>query len=125
MKKQITQADQNREGHITYDKWVRFAIKYPGVVDALFFRSRDLAPSGTYSTTYSDPTSIQRARESQLRGYYNETWQGSVERQRASDDYSNAKREADAARMQKELAESRERRAWDKLHYSPSSPRYY
>eukprot|EP01060_Flectonema_neradi_P033753 TRINITY_DN5748_c1_g1_i1.p1 TRINITY_DN5748_c1_g1~~TRINITY_DN5748_c1_g1_i1.p1 ORF type:complete len:298 (+),score=55.21 TRINITY_DN5748_c1_g1_i1:71-964(+) len=118
-------ADQNREGHITYDKWVRFAIKYPGVIDALFFRSRDLAPSGTYAGIEYDPSSVQRARESVLRGYYNESWQGSVERQRAATEYEQAKREADAARMQKELAESKERRAWDKMYYSPASPRYY
>eukprot|EP01064_Diplonema_japonicum_P036520 TRINITY_DN822_c0_g1_i16.p1 TRINITY_DN822_c0_g1~~TRINITY_DN822_c0_g1_i16.p1 ORF type:complete len:331 (+),score=126.16 TRINITY_DN822_c0_g1_i16:69-995(+) len=132
----FTVADSNRSGHITYDEWVRFAIKYPNVIDALFFRSRDMtggsvhhgvsaaSPQNYSYSGYTDPSSVQRARESQLRQYYTDSWQGSVERQRAATDYESAKREADSARLQKELAESKERRAWDKLYYSPSSPRY-
>eukprot|EP01061_Rhynchopus_euleeides_P027318 TRINITY_DN4446_c0_g1_i2.p1 TRINITY_DN4446_c0_g1~~TRINITY_DN4446_c0_g1_i2.p1 ORF type:complete len:300 (+),score=130.90 TRINITY_DN4446_c0_g1_i2:98-997(+) len=120
-------ADSNRSGHITYDEWVRFAIKYPNIVDALFFRSRDVGPSSNSYVANSavDPSSVQRQRESQLRQYYSDSWQGSVQRSRAADDYESAKREADAARLQKEIAESKERRAWDQLYYSPSSPRYY
>ena len=73
---------------------------------------------------YVDPTSVQRAREGQLRQYYTDSWNGSQQRSRAANDYETAKREADSARLQKEMAESKERRAWDQLYYSPSSPRY-
>eukprot|EP01062_Namystynia_karyoxenos_P042748 TRINITY_DN3129_c1_g3_i2.p1 TRINITY_DN3129_c1_g3~~TRINITY_DN3129_c1_g3_i2.p1 ORF type:complete len:383 (+),score=65.06 TRINITY_DN3129_c1_g3_i2:87-1151(+) len=47
----FTAADADRSGHITYDEWVRFAINFPQVVDALFFRLRDL---------YQDHSAFQR-----------------------------------------------------------------
>ncbi|KAJ9445378.1 calmodulin-like protein containing EF hand domain [Diplonema papillatum] len=127
----FTQADSNRSGHVTYDEWVRFAVKYPTVIDALFFRSRDISGGvGGSHVAYAysmdaDPSSVQRARETQLRQYYTDTWQGSAQRDRAMSDYEAAKRDADAARMQKEMAESKERQAWDRLYYNPTSPRFY
>ncbi|KAJ9445375.1 hypothetical protein DIPPA_03735 [Diplonema papillatum] len=81
------------------------------------------AGGGSYSYTgYVEPTSAQRARTTELRDYYTTSWQGSAPRQRALDDYEAAKSAADSARMQKELAESEERSAWDRLYYNPSSP---
>eukprot|EP01065_Artemidia_motanka_P049613 TRINITY_DN826_c4_g1_i1.p1 TRINITY_DN826_c4_g1~~TRINITY_DN826_c4_g1_i1.p1 ORF type:complete len:429 (+),score=156.51 TRINITY_DN826_c4_g1_i1:128-1288(+) len=45
----FTLADANTSGHITYDEWVSFAIQCPQVVDALFFRLRDLGqPTGQF-----------------------------------------------------------------------------
>eukprot|EP01064_Diplonema_japonicum_P036519 TRINITY_DN822_c0_g1_i15.p1 TRINITY_DN822_c0_g1~~TRINITY_DN822_c0_g1_i15.p1 ORF type:complete len:315 (+),score=102.39 TRINITY_DN822_c0_g1_i15:98-1042(+) len=132
----FTVADQNRSGHITYDEWVRFAIQYPSVVDALFFRARDIQGSqsgGPYlQTQHPQPSmggglpqgsqeSMRRAREDQLRGYYTQEW-GSQQREQATLEYENAKREADSARLHKEMAESKERNAWDKMYYSPASP---
>eukprot|EP00754_Rhynchopus_humris_P026981 Rhum_TRINITY_DN15054_c0_g1::Rhum_TRINITY_DN15054_c0_g1_i1::g.135006::m.135006 len=123
----FTVADSNRSGHITYDEWVRFAIQYPNVIDAMFFRARDVGTVGqTYSyNAYADPTSVQRAREAELRQHYTDSWQGSVQRSHATTEYEQAKREADQARLSKEIAESKERRAWDNLYYSPSSPPRY
>eukprot|EP01065_Artemidia_motanka_P005409 TRINITY_DN12607_c0_g1_i2.p1 TRINITY_DN12607_c0_g1~~TRINITY_DN12607_c0_g1_i2.p1 ORF type:complete len:217 (+),score=76.43 TRINITY_DN12607_c0_g1_i2:64-651(+) len=43
----------------------------------------------------------------------------SPERQRALSDYDQARRKADQARMDKELAEQQERHAWDRLAVSP------
>eukprot|EP01062_Namystynia_karyoxenos_P031534 TRINITY_DN233_c1_g1_i1.p1 TRINITY_DN233_c1_g1~~TRINITY_DN233_c1_g1_i1.p1 ORF type:complete len:326 (+),score=132.08 TRINITY_DN233_c1_g1_i1:78-980(+) len=120
----FTVADANRSGHITYDEWVRFAIQYPSVIDALFFRSRDLyqdRASVAAEATAAAQASAQRAREDQLRQYYAESW-ASQERDRLAAEYDGAKRDADAARVQKEQAESRERAAWDKLYYAPASP---
>ena len=74
---------------------------------------------------YADPTSVQRAREAELRQHYTDSWQGSVQRSHATSEYEQAKREADQARLSKEIAESKERRAWDNLYYSPSSPPRY
>ncbi|KAJ9471444.1 calmodulin-like protein containing EF hand domain [Diplonema papillatum] len=125
----FTLADSNRSGHVTYDEWVRFAIKYPSIVDALFFRSRDVGGQGGQGyggyQVATAPTSVQRARESELRGYYTDTWQGAGQKDRLMSDYETARHAADSARMQKESAESRERQAWDKLYYNPSSPGHY
>ena len=150
------QADSNRSGHITYDEWVRFSIQYPNVIDALFFRARDIAAQGGMQATYhtSQAESLQRARESQLRQYYVDNWQQPQPQiqgysqpqphmqsyqqppQYASSppmsaggghvhaEYEQAKRDADAARQQKEQAEARERAAWERMHYSPASPHF-
>eukprot|EP00756_Hemistasia_phaeocysticola_P012885 Hpha_TRINITY_DN15235_c3_g1::TRINITY_DN15235_c3_g1_i1::g.67886::m.67886 len=120
----FTVADSNRSGHVTYDEWVRFSIQYPGVIDALFFRSRDLYQDRAASAAQVNQVaeaSAQRAREDQLRQYYADSW-ASQERDRLVGTYEAAKREADQARLQKEAAEQKERSAWDKLYYSPASP---
>ena len=123
----FTVADQNCSGHITYDEWVRFAISYPNIVDALFFRARDIGTLQSGAQMAYDAqqrgASQTRAREDQLRQYYADTW-SSQQRSTAQGDYEAARRDADAARMQKEAAESRERAAWDKMYYSPASPHY-
>eukprot|EP01063_Lacrimia_lanifica_P000203 TRINITY_DN1009_c0_g3_i2.p1 TRINITY_DN1009_c0_g3~~TRINITY_DN1009_c0_g3_i2.p1 ORF type:complete len:409 (+),score=193.35 TRINITY_DN1009_c0_g3_i2:66-1229(+) len=49
----FSQADLNRSQHITYDEWVNFAIKAPSLIDALFFRFRDMqnvAPQPNYGS---------------------------------------------------------------------------
>jgi len=263
----FTAADSNRSGHITYDEWVNFAIKYPQIIDALFFRSRDVKtdtdkaavvdaaqraarqaelremyesqqwqaaapapippapvhndPSGDQEAMLaaqrsvalaaaSRQTDLQRAleekqaaaaqqqqrlaeleaelgrqkevvnaantsaeeararldaarqaaiseaqREADIHAKYEAAQRQEQElaarraaaeeaaRQaavreaqeraaadaeaaaaRAHADYEMARREADAARMQKEMAESKERQAWDKLYYNPASPHY-
>jgi len=118
----FTVADTNRSGHITYDEWVRFAIKYPNVIDGLFFRTRDFGPQSVQPAIMN--ASVQRNREMELRQMYNDQWQGSQQRERAVQEYESAKHEADQARIAKEMAESKERRAWDSLYYSPASPGY-
>eukprot|EP01059_Diplonema_ambulator_P031344 TRINITY_DN5717_c0_g1_i1.p1 TRINITY_DN5717_c0_g1~~TRINITY_DN5717_c0_g1_i1.p1 ORF type:complete len:328 (+),score=67.07 TRINITY_DN5717_c0_g1_i1:77-985(+) len=125
----FTVADQNRSGHITYDEWVRFSIQYPNVIDALFFRARDMGQQQAYpapnaASAHTGHESMQRAREDQLRGYYTQEW-GNQQRDQAALDYEQAKREADAARLHKEMAEAKERNAWDRMYYSPASPQQY
>ena len=69
----FTLADQNRSQHITYDEWVNFAVKCPGIVDALFFRMRDMGPA---SSPHSPPgMDAQTARQTELRKMYNDSWQ--------------------------------------------------
>lgn len=124
----FTCADSNRSGHVTYDEWVRFAITYPGVIDALFFRTRDMYQDKVTSASTTQQiaeVSAQRAREDQLRQYYADSW-ASNERDQLVGEYDSAKREADSARLAKESAEQKERAAWDKLYangfYKPGSP---
>eukprot|EP01065_Artemidia_motanka_P008795 TRINITY_DN1444_c0_g1_i2.p1 TRINITY_DN1444_c0_g1~~TRINITY_DN1444_c0_g1_i2.p1 ORF type:complete len:320 (+),score=151.66 TRINITY_DN1444_c0_g1_i2:63-962(+) len=121
----FTVADANKSGHVTYDEWVRFAIQYPGVIDALFFRSRDLYQDRAAAAAQASAAAevdAQKAREDQLRQYYSDSW-AEQERDRLVGGYEAAKREADAARMQKEQAEQKERAAWDRLYYSPGDGR--
>lgn len=122
----FTQADANRSGHVTYDEWVRFAINFPRVVDALFFRLRDIyqdrsAFASQAAAQEAAAAAARQQREAELRGMYEAQW-AEQEKARLQAEYEAAKRSADAARMQKETAESRERAAWDRLYYSPSSP---
>eukprot|EP01063_Lacrimia_lanifica_P038854 TRINITY_DN836_c0_g1_i1.p2 TRINITY_DN836_c0_g1~~TRINITY_DN836_c0_g1_i1.p2 ORF type:complete len:367 (+),score=125.04 TRINITY_DN836_c0_g1_i1:166-1266(+) len=39
-------ADENRDGELAYDEWIRFAIKYPNVVDGLYYRVREGGGAG-------------------------------------------------------------------------------
>jgi len=131
----FTKADANANGQITYDEWVRFAIDHPQVVDALFFRLRDIYQDRGAFNSRSSATaalaaaeaeaSVARARrEQELRKLYEEQWAAS-ERGRLQGEYEQAKRDADSARVGKEMAESKERLAWDRMYYSPSSPRRF
>eukprot|EP01062_Namystynia_karyoxenos_P042742 TRINITY_DN3129_c1_g1_i5.p1 TRINITY_DN3129_c1_g1~~TRINITY_DN3129_c1_g1_i5.p1 ORF type:complete len:318 (+),score=132.49 TRINITY_DN3129_c1_g1_i5:41-955(+) len=125
----FTAADANRSGHITYDEWVRFAINYPQIIDALFFRLRDIYQDrGAFAeravAAEAEAAAARTRREAELRRLYDEQW-AAAERARAAAEYEQAKREADEARAQKALAESKERLAWDRLYYSPSSPRRF
>ena len=47
------EADANRDGHITYEEWIPFAVKYPSIIDALFFHNRGLQLVRTRDTTSS------------------------------------------------------------------------
>lgn len=131
----FTKADANASGHITYDEWVRFAIDHPQIIDAIFFRLRDIyqdrsafAPRSTGTSALAaaeaEAAAARTRREQELRRLYEEQWQA-AERSRTQREYEQAKRDADSARVQKELAESKERLAWDRLYYSPSSPRRF
>eukprot|EP01065_Artemidia_motanka_P019281 TRINITY_DN2285_c0_g1_i3.p1 TRINITY_DN2285_c0_g1~~TRINITY_DN2285_c0_g1_i3.p1 ORF type:complete len:301 (+),score=110.43 TRINITY_DN2285_c0_g1_i3:69-971(+) len=95
----FTTADTNRSGHITYEEWVRFAIHFPQVVDALYFRSRDVqrqrvgpvvrdvsAAAAVAAQTAALDRAVSRAaadsdaaaakalREAELRRLYEEQW---------------------------------------------------
>eukprot|EP01065_Artemidia_motanka_P029007 TRINITY_DN348_c0_g1_i2.p2 TRINITY_DN348_c0_g1~~TRINITY_DN348_c0_g1_i2.p2 ORF type:complete len:315 (+),score=135.69 TRINITY_DN348_c0_g1_i2:136-1080(+) len=135
----FTQADRNRSGHVTFDEWVHFAISHPQVIDALFFRHRDMyqdrtallpppsvaaAASAAAAAAEAEASAARARRQAELRSMYEEQW-AATERARLAGEYESAKREADSARVQKELAESKERLAWDRLYYSPSSPRRF
>lgn len=70
----FTAADSNRSGHITYDEWVNFAIKFPQIIDALFFRSRDVKTDGDRATVADAAT--RAARQAELREMYeSQQWQ--------------------------------------------------
>jgi hypothetical protein len=119
----FNEADRNRDGHISYEEWVRFAIDHPSIIDALFFRSRDLQlerhPS---SFSVSEELAVQRRlRELELERLYRES-QYAADRARAQREYEEAKREADLARQRAAAAAERERTLLDRLYFMPSSP---
>jgi len=64
----FTAADTNRSGHITYDEWVNFSIKFPQVIDALFFRSRDVKMEGGQQAAADE--AARAARQAELRQMY-------------------------------------------------------
>eukprot|EP01062_Namystynia_karyoxenos_P031536 TRINITY_DN233_c1_g1_i3.p1 TRINITY_DN233_c1_g1~~TRINITY_DN233_c1_g1_i3.p1 ORF type:complete len:486 (+),score=218.46 TRINITY_DN233_c1_g1_i3:78-1460(+) len=66
----FTAADANRSGHITYDEWVAFAIKYPAIVDALFFRSRDVRGDPGKAEQVAPDDAARSARQAELRAMY-------------------------------------------------------
>eukprot|EP01062_Namystynia_karyoxenos_P052840 TRINITY_DN4251_c0_g1_i1.p2 TRINITY_DN4251_c0_g1~~TRINITY_DN4251_c0_g1_i1.p2 ORF type:complete len:429 (+),score=146.28 TRINITY_DN4251_c0_g1_i1:119-1405(+) len=100
-------ADANRSGHITYDEWVSFAIRCPQVVDALFFRMRDMwQDQGVPAGAPHPSPDAQRSRQEQLRGYYQEQW-ASQERDRQQLEYDAARaaqREQEAQQQAQEAA---------------------
>lgn len=119
-------ADRNHDGRLTYDEWVTFALSRPSVVDALFFRMRDLQggaiPSAAASISFSEELAAQRRlRMLELDQQHRES---QYARQRASlqADYEDARREAELARERARAAAQREQLALDRLYYAPSSP---
>lgn len=78
----FTTADANKSGHITYDEWVAFAIKFPAVIDALFFRSRDLQQDQTRALAASASAvdaAAQAQRQAELRAMYErQQWQATT-----------------------------------------------
>jgi hypothetical protein len=122
----FNEADRNRDGHISYEEWVRFSIDHPNIVDALFFRSRD---SGSpHRRIYVGPSTDEiiaqrRLREAELERLHRES-EVRAERARLQREYEEAKREAELARTRATAAAERERASLDRLYYSPSSPRY-
>lgn len=120
----FNEADRNRDGHVTYEEWVRFSIDHPNIVDALFFRSRDMARDApVFVPSTEEIISQRRRREIELDRLYRES-AISAERSRAQRDYEEAKREAELARARANAAADRERTLLDKMYYTPSSPRY-
>lgn len=121
----FNEADRNRDGHISYEEWVRFAIDHPNIVDTFFFRSRDLHSERRtiYNPTSEEIIAQRRIREMELDRLYRESTV-SLERSRAQREYEEAKREAELARAHAAEAAERERRTLDKLYFTPSSPRY-
>eukprot|EP01065_Artemidia_motanka_P012218 TRINITY_DN1669_c6_g1_i1.p1 TRINITY_DN1669_c6_g1~~TRINITY_DN1669_c6_g1_i1.p1 ORF type:complete len:415 (+),score=141.54 TRINITY_DN1669_c6_g1_i1:62-1306(+) len=96
-------ADRNRSNHITYDEWVNFAIQYPSVVDALFFRFRDMGPG----LAQAPPApAAQQERQQLLQQYHQESWQGQQQRERQSMEYDLAR-----ARQSAQQAMDRQRQA--------------
>lgn len=119
----FNEADRNKDGHVSYEEWVRFAIDHPNIVDALFFRARDIVTPSVYVPTTDELLSARRRREFELERLYRES-AISVERSRAQRDYDDAHHEAELLRAQAAAAAERERLARDKLYFTPSSPRY-
>eukprot|EP01064_Diplonema_japonicum_P019771 TRINITY_DN285_c0_g1_i1.p1 TRINITY_DN285_c0_g1~~TRINITY_DN285_c0_g1_i1.p1 ORF type:complete len:565 (+),score=195.18 TRINITY_DN285_c0_g1_i1:97-1695(+) len=116
----FTMADQNRSNHITYDEWVNFAIKAPGLVDALFFRMRDMfqdrMPAGQSPPSYD----AQMARQQELQGMYQQQRDAEA-RARQEAEYARAReaerqrQEADARARQE--ADARARAEADRLRH--------
>jgi hypothetical protein len=121
----FNRADANHDGHITYDEWVRFAIDFPHIIDALYFRSRDLLPDRPYyHASETEWASRRRERALELQRYYDESrW--TDERHSLQSEYDVARTEAERAKAAAAAAVARERQAFDKLLYAPSSPRRY
>eukprot|EP01065_Artemidia_motanka_P053024 TRINITY_DN9738_c0_g2_i1.p1 TRINITY_DN9738_c0_g2~~TRINITY_DN9738_c0_g2_i1.p1 ORF type:complete len:465 (+),score=209.03 TRINITY_DN9738_c0_g2_i1:68-1396(+) len=73
----FTAADMNKSGHITYDEWVAFSIKFPQIVDALFFRSRDVRVDMHQQAAVAAADDHARAaRQEELRQMYErQQWQ--------------------------------------------------
>ena len=115
-------ADTNRDGRVAYDEWVRFSIDHPNVVDALFYRSRDIsAARPVYVPSTEEIISARRARQAELDRLYRES-EISAQRASAQRAYDAAKAEAELARQRASAAASREREALDRLYYTPASP---
>eukprot|EP01062_Namystynia_karyoxenos_P042747 TRINITY_DN3129_c1_g3_i1.p1 TRINITY_DN3129_c1_g3~~TRINITY_DN3129_c1_g3_i1.p1 ORF type:complete len:363 (+),score=143.98 TRINITY_DN3129_c1_g3_i1:87-1091(+) len=122
----FTAADADRSGHITYDEWVRFAINFPQVVDALFFRLRDLyqdhsafqrraahaaaaeeAQREAAARAAAEQEAAARARrEAELRRLYEEQW-ASAERARQQAAYEEARRAGQDAMLREEYEQAR------------------
>jgi hypothetical protein len=138
----FTRADLNRDGSVSYEEWVHFAVQHPNIVDALFFRARDIAaerraalavasslPSSPMLAASVGPTAVEilsarRAREAELDRLYRES-AIAAERAKAQREYESAKREAELARTQAAVSAARERDALNKLYFTPSSPRNF
>ena len=106
-------ADQNRSQHITYDEWVNFAIQAPGVVDAIFFRMRDLyqdrLPSG-----HPQPTVEHQAqRQSELQDMYNQQWATEQRSRQEAEFNAERERQARLAREKEEAARAADQHARD------------
>lgn len=115
-------ADTNRDGRISYEEWVRFAIDHPNVVDALFYRSRDIAAGRPVIVPSTEELiSARRARQAELDRLYRES-EIAAQRASAQREYDLAKQEAELARSRASAAANRERDALDKLYYTPASP---
>lgn len=119
----FNEADRNRDGHVTYEEWVRFSIDHPNVVDALFFRARDIATPSVSVPSAEELLSARRRREFELERMYRES-AAAAERTRAAREYDEAHREAELLRTQASAAAERERIARDKMYFTPSSPRF-
>jgi hypothetical protein len=120
----FNEADRNRDGNISYEEWVQFSISHPQIVDALFFRSRDIQTdySRITSTSFTEELAAQRRlRELELERIYREQ-QHTAERFRAQQEYNEAHREAELAHSRALAAKERERLALDRLAYAPTSP---
>lgn len=121
----FNEADRNRDGSISYEEWVRFAINHPSIVDALFFRARDLLLERAPPVPSTEELIAQRRlRELELERLYRDS-QIAADRARAQSDYEEAKREAELSRSRAAAAAERERQALDRLYYTPSSPRRF
>lgn len=122
----FNQADRNRDGHVSYDEWVRFAIDHPSIVDAIFFRLRDLQAERYVAPliTAEDIITQRRLRELELERLYREG-QYTSERARQQREYEEAKAEAELARSRAAAAAERERALLDRMYYQPSSPYSY
>jgi len=118
----FNRADTNRDGHISYEEWVRFSIDHPNIIDALFFRRRDLVPVRSIIPSTEEILSQRRSRELELERLYRESAWAS-ERTRAQREYEDAKREAEVARARAAAAAERERAIMDRLYFAPGSPR--
>lgn len=126
----FNEADRNRDGHISYDEWVRFAIDHPSIVDALFFRARDLqaerssvnASASILAQSISEEIAAQRRlREIELDRLYRES-QYAAERARTMRELEEARRESELARQRAIAAAERERAIADRLYFAPASP---
>ena len=120
----FNKADTNRDGNISYEEWVRFAIDNPNLVDAIFFRQRDSTSTRRYYTSLTDElVSQRRAREMELDRMYREA-QYARDRAKSERELDEARRELEGAKARADLATQREREARDRLYYTPTSPRY-
>lgn len=118
------EADRDRDGSIRYDEWVRFAVENPAIIDALFFRSRDVDVTRRRitSTSFSEELAAQRRlRQLELERIYREDAHAQ-ERARAQREYEDARREAELAHARALAADERERLARERLAYAPTSP---
>eukprot|EP01059_Diplonema_ambulator_P010031 TRINITY_DN1_c0_g1_i1.p1 TRINITY_DN1_c0_g1~~TRINITY_DN1_c0_g1_i1.p1 ORF type:complete len:557 (+),score=201.67 TRINITY_DN1_c0_g1_i1:55-1671(+) len=96
----FTLADQNRSQHITYDEWVNFAVKCPSVVDALFFKMRDMGHDAPHSPPGYD---AQKQRQQELTNMYRDNWQNTPAKMQAEQDFKLAQ-EAERRRAQADQA---------------------
>jgi hypothetical protein len=121
----FNEADRNKDGHVSYEEWVRFSINHPAIVDALFYRARDVArPYASAVALEESMLSTRRARQAELDRLYRES-AIVAERTRAQRELDDAKREAELARSRANEAAARERTILDRLYYTPGSPRRY
>eukprot|EP01060_Flectonema_neradi_P034077 TRINITY_DN587_c4_g1_i1.p1 TRINITY_DN587_c4_g1~~TRINITY_DN587_c4_g1_i1.p1 ORF type:complete len:410 (+),score=77.47 TRINITY_DN587_c4_g1_i1:59-1288(+) len=104
----FTMADTNRSHHITYDEWVSFTVKAPGIIDALFFRMRDMYQDRMPVGQSPPHIDAQINRQNELSSMYHSAFD---DKRRHDAAYQSAKDRASRSAQEYEMAQANAQRA--------------
>jgi hypothetical protein len=86
-------ADADHDGHITYPEWVKFAKRYPNLVDAIYYRELDASAAAHPLHNNTEHTKVvvqaQHARSHSLEELYGELREEQRKAERAFDEARN------------------------------------